>query len=245
MWGGADYERLARRFAPVHDDLVRRLGPEPGERWLDVATGTGEVALRAARAGADATGVDISAELLELARRKPGADAVRWDVGDAQALPYADASFDVVASCFGVIFAPDVEAAARELARVCAPGGRLGLACWRPDQGPHALCQRFARGEVPAGPDEWGRDERVRELLGDAFELELEEGAWHMTAESPEAALELMTTGAPPLKAMISTLDPAGAAAFRAELLDYWRGFVRDEAVDEPREYLIVIGRRR
>jgi SAM-dependent methyltransferase len=245
MWGGADYDRLARRFAPVHDDLVDRLGAAPGERWLDVATGTGEVALRAARAGAKAVGVDISAELLDVARRKEGGDAVRWDVGDAQALSYADGSFDVVASCFGVIFAPDVEAAAAELARVSAPGGRLGLACWRPDQGPHALYRRFADGEAPPGPDEWGRDERVRELLGDAFELELDEGAWHLTADSPDAAVELMTEGAPPIKAMIATLEPEQREAFRAAMLDYWSGFERDGHVDEPREYLIVTGRRR
>src|SRR5205085_6894613 len=84
MWGGADYERVAQAFLPVHDELIARLQPRPGERWLDVGTGTGEIALRAARAGADVTAVDISSELLELARAKPDAERVRWQLGDAQ-----------------------------------------------------------------------------------------------------------------------------------------------------------------
>src|SRR5918912_2631100 len=129
MWGGADYERIAQRFAPVHDELVARLVPAPGERWLDVGTGTGEVALRAARGGAEVTAIDISNELLELARAKEDAERVSWELGDAQSLRFDDGAFDVVVSSFAVIFAPDQEAAAHELGRVCRRGGRLGLTC--------------------------------------------------------------------------------------------------------------------
>src|SRR5215468_6368341 len=143
MWGDADYDRVALQFAPIHDELVARLGPSPGERWLDVGTGTGEVALRAARAGVEVAAVDISENLLAVARSKPDAERVAWELGDAQALRFDDASFDAVVSCFAVIFAPDQDAASAELARLCKPGGRLGLTSWRPEDGPHAIYQRF------------------------------------------------------------------------------------------------------
>jgi SAM-dependent methyltransferase len=245
MWGGADYERIAERFAPIHDDLVARLKPQAGERWLDLGAGTGEVALRAARAGADVTAVDISSELLELARAKPGAERVSWELGDAQSLPFADGAFEVVSSCFAVIFAPDQVAAARELARVCRSGGRLGLTAWRPAEGPHAVFERFAPSDGYKGVDEWGKEKRVEGWLGDAFELEFGEGVWHLTGESPEAVWELMAEGAPPLTALLRTLEPPGRDEFHAAMLDYWRAYETGAGVDEPRRYLIVEGRRR
>src|SRR4051812_11819074 len=123
-WSGASYERIAETFAPIHDRVVRTLAVEPGTRLLDVACGTGGVALRAARADADVTGIDISADQLAKARRAAEAEglAIRLDEGDCQELPYADAEFDAVASAFGAIFAPDQERTAAELARVCRPG---------------------------------------------------------------------------------------------------------------------------
>ena len=243
MWGGADYERVARRFASIHDDLAARLSPARGERCLDVGSGTGEVALRLARAGADVTAVDISAELLALARAKPEADRVAWKLADAQDLPFEDEAFDVVVSCFAVIFAPDPGAAARELGRVCRPGGRLGLTSWRPNEGPHAIYDRFAPSESSA--DEWGSEDRVEELLGGAFELEFDEGVWHLTGESPEAVLELMAEGAPPLKALLATLGPDELIEFRKAMIEYWEGFRTDGGIAEPRHFLIVEGRRR
>ena len=245
MWGGADYDRIAQRFAPIHDDLVARLSPVSGERWLDVGTGTGEVALRAARAGVDVTGVDISEALLDIARAKAGAANVTWELGDVQSLRFEDASFDGVASCFAVIFAPDPEAAAGELARVCRPGGRLGLTAWRPEDGPHAIYQRFVRSQAFSTADEWGKEPRVAQLLGREFELEIDEGIWHLTGESPDAVWELMTEGAPPVKALLETLDPDKAAEFRQAMLDYWAGFEVNGGVAEPRRFLIVTGRRR
>jgi SAM-dependent methyltransferase len=242
MWGGGDYEQVAQRFAGIHDELVARLSPRPGERWLDVATGTGEVALRAARAGAEATGLDIAPRLLEQARAK--SSDVDWVEGDAQALPFADGSFDVVSSCFGLIFAPAQEDVAREVARVCT--GRLGLAVWRPNEGLHALYAAFS-GEQSASPssDDWGREDRIEELLGDAFELELEEQVWWLEGESPEDVFELMSNGAPPLRALIDSLEPDRASAFRTAMLDRWSQFQTPEGVREPRRYLLVLGRRR
>jgi SAM-dependent methyltransferase len=245
MWGGADYERIARRFAPIHDDLVARAAPFAGERWLDVGTGTGEVALRVARAGADVTAIDISESLLDIARTKSGAGDVHWELGDAQSLRFADAGFDGVTSCFAVIFAPMPEAAAGELARVCRSGGRLVLTAWRPEDGPHAIYDRFIRDESYSTADEWGNEARVAELLGEAFELQIDERVWHLTGESPEAVWELMAEGAPPVKALIGTLAPDRAVEFREAMLEYWAGFQANGGVDEPRRYLIVTGRRR
>lgn len=240
LWGAAEYELIAERFAPIHDELVARLAPRPGERWLDVATGTGGVALRAARAGAEVVGVDIAPKLLAQARAK--STAIEWVEGDAQALPFPDASFEVVSSSFGVIFAPDHEAAASELARVCR--SRLGLTAWRPNEGLHAIYARFAEEEGPAS-DAWGSEERVEALLGQAFELELEERVWQLEGESPDAVWELMATGAPPVKALLASLEPARRDEFRAAMLDYWAGFRTADGVSEPRRYLLVLGRRR
>jgi SAM-dependent methyltransferase len=246
MWGGADYDRVARQLAPIHDELVARLDPSSGERWLDVGTGTGEVALRAAQAGAEVTAVDISEGLLDIARGKPGADRVTWELGDAQALRFNDASFDVVVSCFAVIFAPDQDAAVGELERVCKPGGRLGLTSWRPEDGPHAIYQRFVPSDSVAVADQWGEEAHVHELLEGAFELEIDEGVWHLKADSPEAAWTLMSEGAPPVKALLATLEPAEATEFRAAMLERWAGLqTQGGGVDEPRRYLLVTGRRR
>jgi ubiquinone/menaquinone biosynthesis C-methylase UbiE len=134
IWGSAPWERVAETLADLHDDLVERLAPRQGERWLDLATGTGAVAHRAARAGARVTGIDLAPALIETAKRLAAEEnlEIRFDVGDVEDLLYEEASFDVVSSAVGAIFAPDHKAVARELARVCAleggwgssPGGR-------------------------------------------------------------------------------------------------------------------------
>jgi SAM-dependent methyltransferase len=242
LWNGGQYELVAARFAEIHDALVEALAPRAGERWLDVATGTGEVALRAAGAGADVTGLDIAPRLLEQGRSR--SSDVEWVEADAQALPFADGAFDVVSSSFGLIFAPDQEAAAGEVARVCR--GRLGLTVWRPNEGPHAIYAAFT-GEQPAwpSPDDWGREERLQELLGGAFELEVEERVWWLEGESPEDVMELMSNGAPPVRALLDSLDPDRATAFRAAMLEYWSQFQTPEGVREPRRYLLVLGERR
>ena len=242
LWGGGENELVAARFAEIHDALVDSLAPQAGERWLDVATGTGEVAVRAARAGADVTGLDIAPRLLEQARSK-SAD-IQWVEGDAQALPFPDGAFDVVSSSFGLIFAPDQETVARELARVCR--GRVGLTVWRPNEGPHAIYAAFG-GEQPAWPsaDDWGREERLRELLGAAFEFELQERIWWLEGASPQDVWELMSNGAPPVKALLDSLEPDRSATFRDAMLEYWSQFQTADGVREPRRYLLVLGGRR
>ena len=223
MWGAADYARLAVRFAEIHDQLVARLEPRRGVRWLDVATGTGEVALRAARGGADVTGVDISERLLEQASAAAQAESlsISFQLGDAQKLPFGDASFDVVTSVFGVIFAPDQEAVASELARVCRPGGRLGLATWGPKPELRKLYDRFQEEPPAHDVEAWGHADRLEQLLGGQFELEVVDGVWHLEGESPEAVWEFMLTAAPPAKAFFENLDQARRQEFRHAFIEH------------------------
>jgi SAM-dependent methyltransferase len=192
--------------------------------------------------------VDFAPGMLSRAREKAEAEgaAVDWAEGDAQALPYEDVAFDAVASCFGVIFAPNARAAAGELGRVCRPGGRLGLTVWRPNAGLHSIYSTY-RGEEASGEpaDEWGEPERVRALLDHAFELAFEERTWTLEGDSPEDVWELMTSSAPPVKALVESLEPERLADFRAAMLDYWAGFETGGRVVEPRGYLLVTGRRR
>src|ERR1700750_2675200 len=122
VWSAGTYERLAARFAPVHDQLVNLLRIGPGDRVLDLATGTGEVAVRAAVRGAVVTGIDIAEPMLRKARERADDEGLQlaFDLGDVEYLPYDDAAFDVVVSNFGLIFAPDHANVAAELARVTA-----------------------------------------------------------------------------------------------------------------------------
>jgi SAM-dependent methyltransferase len=215
-----------------------------GTRWLDVATGTGGVALLAAHAGADVVGVDIAPRMIEIARAKAGTLPVRFDVGNAEALPYREAQFDVVSSVFGVIFAPDHGRAANELARVCR--ARLGLAVWRPNPELEEVYSRF--GLFPhEGPDafEWGRQEYLEALLADAFELEITSRTWTLDAPSGEAVWELWLSGAPPFRTRVESLDPDRREDFRRAYVEYCERFPADGGVAVPREYLVVLGTRR
>lgn len=246
LWGSADYDRMARRFADVHDEVVRRLGPESGVRWLDVATGTGEVAIRAARAGADVTGVDIAPLLLAQARVKAGDLPIRFDEGDAERLPYPDAAFGVVSSVFGVIFAGDHLAAARELARVCRRGGRLGLAAWSPNAELAELYHGFGL-DPPEGvqPFDWGREEYAQELLGGDFELEFERRVWLLEVEDGEAAWELWSNAAPPFRARLQELEPGRRERFHEAYVAYSERYRTGDGIAVPRAYLLALGRRR
>jgi ubiquinone/menaquinone biosynthesis C-methylase UbiE len=195
-WSGSWHEIAERQLFPVHDELVARLHPQPGERWLDLATGTGAVALRAARAGAEVTAQDLAAGLIETARRIAAQEAlsIDFDVGDAERLDYPDSSFDVVSSAHGVVYAYDHGAVASELARVCRPHGRLGLTYWLPNPELQALLERVGYAR-PAGadlPSDWVRRDYATELLGDAFELEFAEAVCPWAGESGAAMWRLL-----------------------------------------------------
>jgi SAM-dependent methyltransferase len=233
----------------VHDRLVAALEPKPGERWLDIGTGTGAVALRAARAGAEVTGVDLAPSLVETARRRAAEEGldVRFEVGDAEALPVEDASFDVVSSSMGLIFAPDHAAAARELARVTRPGGRLGFTTWEPETGFFPITVKY-RPPLPEGAgdsEEWGHAEYVEQMLGDDFELTIEPDTMWFELESGEAAWELMTRSVGPFKMSSQTLEPDQLAEFHREFVEHLEAHRDDGGVRLPGKYLVVLGKRR
>jgi SAM-dependent methyltransferase len=203
------------------------------------------VAILAARAGAEVVGVDITPALLEQARASADGLPIRWDEGDAQDLPYEDASFDVVASCFGAIFAPDDEAVARELARVCCRGGRLGLTAWGPEEDLRAVFERAGVGPQDPDPTRWSEEGHLRRLLGEAFDLELEPGVWRADFDAPESVWEWWSTAVPPFVAMLRGLEPERRAAVRDEMLAVAERRRTNGRVEFTRDYVLVLGRRR
>jgi SAM-dependent methyltransferase len=252
VWGLAPFERVADQIANIHDHLVAELAPELGERWLDVATGTGGVAVRAARAGAEVTGSDIAPALIETARRL-AAEAgleIRYELGDAEALPYADASYDVVSSCFGAMFAPDHAVVARELARVTRPGGRLGMVAWDPDGRTGDLFRLVARFQPPwpegaGNPMEWGREEHARMLLGDDFDLRFVHGRDFQVGESGEQLWQLFLSSFGPIKALYGSLDERRREELHRAYVDHLEEHRTDDRIEAPQEYLMILGTRR
>lgn len=252
MWDSGPFERVAEHIADIHDGLVERLEPLAGTALLDVACGTGGVAERAAARGANVTGSDFAPGLVETARRRAQERGleIQYDVGDAEALPYEDDSFDVVASAFGVMFAPDHHAAAGELARVCRPGGRLGLACWTPDGGIGDLFRMIGAFQPPPPPGvgsplEWGTREHVQELLGDAFELDFVELESPQVGESSEQLWELFSTSFGPSKTLADALPPDRREEYHRATVEFYEQYRVDGGIRHPRHYLVTIGRRR
>jgi ubiquinone/menaquinone biosynthesis C-methylase UbiE len=204
MWGSGDYKSVADRIAAAGETLVERARIEPGMDVLDVACGTGNASIPAAKLAARVTGLDFAPELLRIAREL-GADAmveVDWIEGDAQAMPFGDASFDRVMSCFGHMFAPDHAQTAAEMRRVCRPGGRIAIACWTPEGTIGGMFKAIG-STMPPPPEGfqppmlWGTEQHVRELLGDDVEFSRHHVEW--TAESPEGYAEYMEDSFGPL----------------------------------------------
>jgi SAM-dependent methyltransferase len=255
-WAAGDYAAVAELIdeAPPRD-LLARMELAPGQDVLDVATGTGNVAIRAAAAGAQVVGLDITPELFGTARRRAEEQdvTVDWLEGDAEELPFEDESFDRVLSTFGIQFAPRHEIVAEELARVCRPGGRIGLVNWTP-QGQIGELFKIMGSYLPAPPDYasppplWGNEEHVRELFaGTGIELEFTRGMnpWHF--DSAEHYVVFMETHyGPTLKARERLTAEGRWEDCRRELLAMAER--RNEATDGGllmrAEYLVVVGQK-
>jgi SAM-dependent methyltransferase len=194
MWTAGDYPEIARRIETVGAYVVERVGAAPGIELLDVATGSGNVSIPAALAGAKVTGLDLTPKLLEAARVRAADAGVAIELveGDAEELPFADSSFDRVTSCFGVMFAPRHEVAARELTRVVRPGGRIVVTAWTPE-GFVGRIFRTAGSYMPTPPAElkppvmWGSEDHVRSLFeGSGAKLSFELRTVTFAGESTE-----------------------------------------------------------
>ncbi len=250
MWGNGPYQRVTETLGDIHERVIESLDPQPGRRWLDLACGTGAIAERAAERGADVTGLDLAPALIETAKERAAEQGLEIDyvVGDCEALEFPDATFDRVSSTCGIMFAPDHEASARELARVTAPGGKVALANWTPEGGLGRMFKMmapFQPAPPPSSPFDWGRADRVQELLGDAFELEIEEHVSPMRISSGEEYWQLFSSSYGPTKTLADSLGDR-----REELHQAWVDFfetnyrTNDEIV-HTREYLLIGGTRR
>ncbi len=232
MWALGDYHRFAKETVwGVGPVLVAACGIGPGQRVLDVAAGSGNVALRAAEAGADVTASDLTPENFTAGRREAAELGVElaWVEADAEALPFENGVFDVVTSSFGVMFAADQRAAAEELLRVCRPGGTIGLASFTPEGLGGSFFELVGRHAPPppAGalpPTLWGSEGHVRALFGDRVSsLEVTRPDYVERAASPAAYVRLFAETFGPLVALRAALadEPARVAALDRDLLAF------------------------
>ena len=255
-WAAGDYAAVAEHIdeAPPRD-LLARVDIQPGQDVLDVAAGTGNIAIRAAAAGAKVVGLDLTPELFETARRRAAAQnvTVDWVEGDAEGLPYPDESFDRVLSAFGVQFAPRHRVVARELTRVCRPGGRIGLVNWTPDGLIGELFKIMGRYSPPlpefaSPPPLWGSESHVRQLFdGTGVELEFARGHNPWRFPSADAWVAFMETRyGPTLKARARLLPEGRWADCRQEILAMAerRNEATDGSLEMWAEYLVAVGHK-
>jgi ubiquinone/menaquinone biosynthesis C-methylase UbiE len=258
MWALGDYHRFA--IATVWDlgpVLVSACGVSAGQRVLDVAAGTGNVAIRAAQAAASVVASDVTPENFEAGRRAAReADVdLEWIEGDAQSLPFSDGEFDVVTSCMGAMFAPDHRATANELVRVCRPGGVIGMINFTRD-GAGGDFFRVLSAYAPPPPPEalppllWGTEDHVRTLFGDRVQsLTMTRHEYVETASSSREYFELFSHAFPPMVAIHASLSdqPSRSAELDKAFLDFiarWNRGTREGRVRIPYEYLLVVARR-
>lgn len=253
-WASGNYDQIAQGIRAVADHVVRSAGIRAGERVLDVACGTGNTALMARARGAAVTGLDLTPELLAVARERAsqeGYDDIAWQEGDAEALPFADGAFDVVVSSCGLMFAPDQQKVANEVARVTRRGGRIAIQAWTREGGVGQMFQvTGAYVPPPAGvpsPFDWGDELKAKSLLGASFrDHQFERYDCPEFADRPEQIADLFINRYGPTHRAFHSLPPDKAAAFRADLLDLYRSYVTpaDGKVRWGREYIITLATR-
>ena len=229
-WMAGDFGVVAKTISGGAEAFIQRLAIPPGSRVLDIACGTGNTALPLARSGCIVTGVDIATNLLEQARARAAAEglSITFDEGDAEALPYADSSFDAVTTMFGAMFAPRPELVASEAARVLKPGGLLAMANWNPASFTGAMFKTTSKHVPPppglAPPILWGDDATVNQRLSPFFtdiHTELIPVDFDLPA-SPAGAVAFFRQYFGPTKVAFSRLDEPAQAAFASDLEALW-----------------------
>jgi SAM-dependent methyltransferase len=234
-WASGDFSFVAARIVFEAEHLCEAADLQAGWRVLDVATGSGNAALAAARRGCDVVGIDYVPALLQRGRIRAAAEQldVRFVAGDAEDLPFPNASFDAVVSIYGVMFAPDHNRAAAELARVCRPGGRIALASWTPDGFIGETFRVFSRFLPPAPalqpPIRWGDPEYLSSLLG---HVSASMSSHRRTAvfrfRSPEENVDFFRTHYGPTLRAFESLDPSRREALRNDLVALARRYNRN-----------------
>jgi len=257
-WALGDYHRFAKETVwELGTELVEACGVAPGQRVLDVAAGTGNTAIRAAEAGAEVVASDLTPENFDAGRREAEAHGVEleWVEADAEALPFGPDEFDVVTSSVGALFAPNHQAVADELVRVCRPGGTIGMINFTPE----GLISDFFGALAPympapppgaLPPPLWGSEEHVRELFGDRVEsLEMKRGEYVERADGPREYCELFKETFGPVVATYARLadDPDRLAELDRDFLDFATRANQgapDGPARYPYEYLLVVARK-
>ncbi len=228
-WMTGDYDLFSRYMETGARQFYKRLGVAPGTRLLDVACGAGQLAIVAAREGAQATGCDIASNWIEAARARAASEglSIRFDEGDAEALPYGDAEFDMVTTLVGAMFAPRPGLVAAELTRVCRPGGKIAMANWTPGGFIGKMFKAIAKYIAPNGmpsPALWGDEETVRERFrAGVADLKLTRRLYPFSYPfGPSAVVEFFRIHYGPMRCAFDSLDARGQQELRSDLVHLW-----------------------
>ena len=247
--GGRHYDRISRQIADAIEHCVDRLDPQPDETILDLATGTGWTARRVKERESFVTGVDISATAITTAWELDPQGEILFQIGDAESLALATASFDAVISTFGVMFCNDSESAAKEIARVCRPGGRMALAIWDATGGVYDMFRMISRYQSKksssgSSPFDWSDEQRLHQLFGRHFDLSVERAVSYYRERTPEEAWLAFSKGYGPLKMLLANLNSDSAKALQEEFIAFHEEYRTPLGILVPRPYLIVSGTR-
>jgi len=252
LWATGDYDAIAELVWDVGAAVTAAVGVEAGMRVLDVGTGTGNAAIRAAQAGGEVVGLDIAPELFEAGRRRAGEAGVEveWVEGDAESLTFEDDSFDRVFTAFGTIHTTEHDQAANELVRVCKPGGEIVMANWSPNSFPARLSSLLRRLELEetrsaVDPSEWGTHGHPRRVLGGQLVLAIEPASVDLVFESVDAMLAHYEANFGPLAVARREVDPQLYDNLRREL----RAWIEEHDTGEGEtrvsaSYLLVVGHK-
>jgi ubiquinone/menaquinone biosynthesis C-methylase UbiE len=248
-WGSGDYAMIGTTLQIVGETLCEAIDLRSNQRVLDVAAGNGNATLAAARRFADVVSTDYVGSLLERGRERAKADRlqVTFQEADAEALPFADGSFDIVLSTFGVMFTPNQQQAANELKRVCRPGGKIGMANWTPESFIGQLFKTIGKYVPPApgvkSPALWGSKAHLDALFGSNATVAVQARNFVFRFKSPKHWIEVFRNYYGPVVKAFAAIDPKAQEALEADLLALLDKFdvARDGTLVVPSEYLEVI----